>query len=48
MKGRSRLEAKEVKAKISSAKVPTRVASSQARSMSSGLRSGFAAKYLLR
>ena len=38
--GRSMLEAKEVKANIKSAKVPTRVASSQALSISAGVRSG--------
>ena len=41
------LEAKEVIANINSAKVPTRVASSQALSMSRGVKSGFAAKYSL-
>ena len=38
------LEAKEVIAKISRAKVPTRVALSQAASTSAGDRSGFLAK----
>lgn len=42
--GSRRFEVKEVKAKIRSAKLPTRVADSQASSTSSGDRSGLAAK----
>jgi len=42
--GRSMFAANEVMAKISNAKVPIRVASSHAFSISSGVRSGCAAK----
>ena len=43
-KGRMMLEVKDVTAKISRAKVPTRVASSQAELISEGVMLGFAAK----
>lgn len=44
MKGRRRLDVKDVMAKIRRANVPTRVAPSQASSTSLGVRLGFAAK----